>query len=94
MLAILGSFQEADLHKMGGINLNFLSYGANGSGRILATISPALDGKTTLNLSPGQPYNSNIQFTTCGTWTISVEQDTTANFKIWGAGGGAGCVHG
>jgi hypothetical protein len=53
------------------------------------TISPAVGGVSTFNPYT-QPFGSRINFggTSCGTWTITPNNNITADLKIWGAGGG------
>lgn len=50
------------------------------------SISPALNGSTTIGVSPG----SVVSATTGGTWTFTPSSSFTAYVKCWGAGGGAG----
>jgi len=50
------------------------------------TVSPALNGSTTLAVSPA----SVISATTGGTWTFTPSATFTAYVKCWGGGGGAG----
>ena len=50
------------------------------------TISPALDGNTSIAVSPG----SVISAASGGTWTFSGTTTFTAYVKCWGGGGGAG----
>lgn len=53
------------------------------------TLSPAVGGVSTFNPNT-QPPGSRINFggTSCGTWTITPNQNFTCTFKVWGAGGG------
>ena len=50
------------------------------------TISPAVSGKTTWDLSVDGPLNLG----TSGTWTIVPSSNFSVDSKIWGAGGGSG----
>jgi len=53
------------------------------------TISPAVGGVSTFNPYT-QPPGSRINFggTSCGTWTITPNNNIVATIKVWGAGGG------
>lgn len=50
------------------------------------SISPALNGSTTIEVSPG----STVSAASCGTWTFTPSSTFTAYVKCWGGGGGAG----
>jgi len=55
-----------------------------------ASISPAADGYSTISLvDPAPGTKVNFGGTSCGTWTITPNQDFTCTIKVWGAGGGA-----
>ena len=53
------------------------------------TLSPAVGGVSTFNPYT-QPAFSTINFggTSCGTWTVTPNNNITAELKVWGAGGG------
>lgn len=50
------------------------------------SISPALNGSTSIGVSPG----STVSAASCGTWTFTPSNTFTAYVKCWGGGGGAG----
>ena len=57
---------------------------------IVFSISPAVDGKSTWNLTNDGPLN----ISTYGTYTITPNNTAVVSMKMWGAGGGAGGQNG
>jgi hypothetical protein len=57
---------------------------------IVFSISPAVDGKSTWNLTSDGPLN----ISTYGTYTITPNNTSVVSVKMWGGGGGAGIQNG
>jgi len=54
-----------------------------------ASISPAVEGRSTISLDAPEVSRLNFGGTSCGSWTVTPNQNFTCTIKVWGAGGGA-----
>lgn len=84
-MPLLNTVASMSSHSFGGIYVGHDSYPPF-SNQSLTTVSPAVDGQTTILLN-------RTTLSSCGTWTIIPSADFYANVKMWGAGGGASSNH-